>query len=106
MGADWIVVDEDGGEAWSNWICPSCFTWHQLEDYTKLDNMAVTESTLIACATEYNKCEELLQAARQRLHVANRELEKASSGFHEAYKRMAAARDALIIARLSALDDR
>ncbi len=22
---------------WSNWICPSCGTWHQLQDYLKVE---------------------------------------------------------------------
>ena len=32
MEADFIQVDE-GDEAWSNWICPSCGEWQELEDY-------------------------------------------------------------------------
>lgn len=41
MEADYMTYyDEDGiydDEAWSNWICPSCNTWHQLEDYSKVE---------------------------------------------------------------------
>lgn len=31
MDADFIPTDED--EIWSNWICPECRTWWELEDY-------------------------------------------------------------------------
>ncbi len=37
MEADYLIVEDEDGleqEMWSNWICPECGTWHQLEDYT------------------------------------------------------------------------
>jgi predicted RNA-binding Zn-ribbon protein involved in translation (DUF1610 family) len=41
MDADcFSYTDEEGNyedEVWSNWICPSCGTWHQLEDYLKVE---------------------------------------------------------------------
>jgi rubredoxin len=37
MEADWFVWDDEGDEIWSNWICPSCNAWHQLEDYKKVE---------------------------------------------------------------------
>ena len=40
MEADFFnFTDEEGDydEVWSNWICPSCDTWHQLEDYERID---------------------------------------------------------------------
>ena len=36
MEADYIGGDE--GESWSNWICPQCGTWWQLEDYEIVDS--------------------------------------------------------------------
>ena len=33
MEADYTIVNGDGDEAWSNWICPSCGLWQELEDY-------------------------------------------------------------------------
>ena len=39
MDADhFTYADEDGSwdEVWSNWICPQCATWHDLEDYKKI----------------------------------------------------------------------
>lgn len=36
MEADSVVINEDGDEAWSNWICPSCMTWFNLEDYEEV----------------------------------------------------------------------
>ena len=35
---DFTYEDEEGfhEEVWSNWICPSCGTWHQLEDYEEV----------------------------------------------------------------------
>ena len=35
MGADFVETEED--EIWSNWICPKCKEWHELEDYEKID---------------------------------------------------------------------
>lgn len=41
MEADYFTMfDEDGNwddEVWSNWICPGCHMWHQLEDYEKVE---------------------------------------------------------------------
>lgn len=41
MEADYITYyDEEGmydQEVWSNWICASCNAWHQLEEYTKVE---------------------------------------------------------------------
>lgn len=37
MDADWFVWDDEGGEVWSNWICPSCGTWHELDDYKQVE---------------------------------------------------------------------
>lgn len=37
MGAD-FCGDGDGGEVWSNWICPKCGYWHSsLKDWIRLD---------------------------------------------------------------------
>lgn len=36
MGADSIVSDDYTYETWSNWICPSCNTWQDLEDYKEI----------------------------------------------------------------------
>lgn len=40
MIADWYYIDDEDGniqdEVWSNWICPSCGMWHQLEDYEEI----------------------------------------------------------------------
>jgi len=40
MDADsFMYTDEQGNfedEVWSNWICPQCATWHDLEDYKKI----------------------------------------------------------------------
>ena len=38
MDADWFNWgdEDDWDEVWSNWICPSCGTWHQLEDYKEV----------------------------------------------------------------------
>ncbi len=38
MLADAAVVNEDGDEAWSNWICPKCMSWWRLDDYELLDD--------------------------------------------------------------------
>ena len=37
MEADYAIIDEDGEEVWSNWICPECKMWHNgTEDYVKV----------------------------------------------------------------------
>jgi uncharacterized C2H2 Zn-finger protein len=41
MDADYCF-DGDGDEYWSNWICPHCGMWHQLEDYLKVQNGSKT----------------------------------------------------------------
>lgn len=28
--------ETDDGEAWSNWICPKCHTWWNLDDYVQV----------------------------------------------------------------------
>jgi len=33
MEGDSISGCDGGDETWSNWICPECKTWHELEDY-------------------------------------------------------------------------
>ena len=41
MDADHFpIVDDEGNYedvVWSNCICPSCDTWHQLQDYLKVE---------------------------------------------------------------------
>lgn len=41
MDADHFpIVDDEGNYedvVWSNWICPSCGTWHQLIDYLEVE---------------------------------------------------------------------
>ena len=41
MDADHFpIVDDEGNYedvVWSNWICPSCDTWHQLQDYLEVE---------------------------------------------------------------------
>jgi hypothetical protein len=41
MDADYFpTVDDEGNyedEVWSNWICPSCGNWHQLQDYLEVE---------------------------------------------------------------------
>ena len=34
MGADATIGGRE--EMWSNWICPKCGRWHELEDYDKI----------------------------------------------------------------------
>ena len=36
MVADY-ASDGDGGEIWSNWICPHCGAWHTLKCWIKVD---------------------------------------------------------------------
>jgi predicted RNA-binding Zn-ribbon protein involved in translation (DUF1610 family) len=36
MEADWESVNDCGDETWSNWICPQCGAWWELEDYCLL----------------------------------------------------------------------
>ena len=40
MESDYCYEDERDnifGEYWSNWICPSCYTWQDLENYKKIN---------------------------------------------------------------------
>lgn len=43
MEADYTDYLPPSEECWSNWICPSCKTWHQLDDYEKLASDAGAE---------------------------------------------------------------
>ena len=36
MVADSVVGDGEVDEIWSNWICPSCGEWADLEDYKEI----------------------------------------------------------------------
>jgi hypothetical protein len=36
MHADYAIMNEDGDEAWCNYVCPQCGMWYDLEDYEKL----------------------------------------------------------------------
>lgn len=36
MSADYLTFD-DGGEIWSNNICPNCEAWHDIDDYEQLE---------------------------------------------------------------------
>jgi phage terminase large subunit GpA-like protein len=35
MEADYVPAD-CGDEMWSNWICPDCGQWQELEDYERV----------------------------------------------------------------------
>lgn len=37
VGTEDDMDAEDIDDAWSNWICPRCRGWHQLEDYEPID---------------------------------------------------------------------
>lgn len=37
MGADCVSGGDECDEAWSNWICPGCGMWWNLEDYEIVD---------------------------------------------------------------------
>ena len=36
MGSDSRQGHDNADEAWSNWICPNCDEWQELEDYIEL----------------------------------------------------------------------